>query len=83
MSTKATATQSAADGSGGKSEQQHSCLRLTTKKVPENAAVKDRSGLPFGVTVQPFKPLKHFPLDPMVQLESADAVARCGECFGS
>jgi hypothetical protein len=41
-----------------------------------------RRGLPFGVTVQPFKPLKQYPLDPLVQLESADAIARCGECFG-
>ena len=53
-------------------------LRLTTRKVPENGAVKDRSGLPFGVTVQPFKPLRSYPLDPLTQLESADAIARQG-----
>eukprot|EP00227_Mantoniella_beaufortii_P010966 CAMPEP_0197585484 /NCGR_PEP_ID=MMETSP1326-20131121/7774_1 /TAXON_ID=1155430 /ORGANISM="Genus nov. species nov., Strain RCC2288" /LENGTH=161 /DNA_ID=CAMNT_0043149995 /DNA_START=225 /DNA_END=707 /DNA_ORIENTATION=- len=63
------------DGGGG-------VLRLTTAKVPENGAVKDSSGLPFGVTVQPFKPLKGYPLDPLTQLEAADAIARCGECFG-
>ena len=27
------------------------CLRLTSRRVPENAAQKDRTGLPFGVTV--------------------------------
>lgn len=79
MATKGAAS---GDESGGGGKPDFSCLRLTTKKVPENAGVKDRSGLPFGVTVQPFKPLPRFPLDPSVLLESADSIARCGECFG-
>ena len=58
------------------------CLRLTSRRVPENAAQKDRTGLPFGVTVQPFKPLPHFPVDASALLDPADEVARCGDCFG-
>ena len=58
------------------------CLRLTSRRVPENVAQKDRTGLPFGVTVQPFKPLPHFPVDASARLDPADEVARCGDCFG-
>ena len=58
------------------------CLRLTSRRVPENVAQKDRTGLPFGVTVQPFKPLPHFPVDASAHLDPADEVARCGDCFG-
>ena len=58
------------------------CLRLTSRRVPENAAQKDRTGLPFGVTVQPFKPLPHFPVDASALPDPADEVARCGDCFG-
>ena len=53
------------------------CLRLTSRRVPENAAQKDRTGLPFGVTVQPFKPLPHFPVDASALLDPAAEVARC------
>lgn len=77
MAAKAT------HASSGRAEHSRtSCMRLTTKKVPENAAVKDRSGLPFGVVVQPFAPLPECPLDAAHELEAAEDVARCGECFG-
>jgi hypothetical protein len=40
MSSKAAA----ADDSGGGGAKEPGCLRLTTRKVPENASVKDKSG---------------------------------------
>ena len=71
-------------------------VRFTTRKVPENPSVKDRTGLPFGVLVRP-----HLRSDPKdgtddgsssadaidrtsspVEVIHADSIARCTECFG-
>jgi len=60
------------------------CVRLTTSKAPRDADVKERTGLPFGAVVRPFKPLAEYDLDPssIDRLAPADAIARCKECFG-
>ena len=58
------------------------CMRLTTRRVPQNPSMKERTGLPFAVAVQPFAPLPASPDAGDVRMESADVVARCGECFG-
>ena len=37
------------------------CMRLTTRRVPQNPSMKERTGLPFAVAVQPFAPLPASP----------------------
>ena len=70
----------ASEASGEDAGARHEgCMRLTTRRVPQNPSMKERSGLPFAVAVQPFAPL---PDAGDGRMESADVVARCGECFG-
>ena len=66
-------------------------IRFTTRKVPENPSVKERTGLPFGVLVQPHLPSSRDGTDAssrdaieraVPEVVSAEDVARCTECFG-
>lgn len=73
-------------------------VRFTTRSVPENPSVKDRTGLPFGVLVRPHGRCSRDGTENAEESGSdateptsssshdrvplADAVARCVECFG-
>ena len=71
-----------ASGAGPPAPSQDACVRLTTRRVPENASQKERAGLPFAVVVQPFRPLPARRDGSRAEPIANAPLARCGECFG-